>query len=276
MGKKLKITESQLKMLVENKNRKIVSEEPEQGRINAEFNLVYLVRGMYDKSILRSKRTGKYGLYSEKFKWMLQPDFVETNIDLMGEEEDKKIIIEFTNSDGKKFYVMYPVSMGTDMGTTNVEVLSQKQYAELGHEFQSIKPNEEPSTEMGNTDKVYEEGDMDEELDGPSKEEYFAKHGDDNMGWTGSSNKTYQDLPDGDYDDESYDDFDTLHAAYPDFHSHYSGKGNVDRARGMFDTYRNIRGPLRMKKIKRVDNELNESIKGYKTDFDRYLKGPKQ
>ena len=30
------------------------------------------------------------------------------------------------------------------------------------------------------------------------------------------------------------------------------------------------------KKIKRVNNELNESIKGYKTDFDRYLKGPKQ
>ena len=262
MGKKLKITESQLKMLVENKNRKIVSEEPEQGRINAEFNLVYLVRGMYDKSILRSKRTGKYGLYSEKFKWMLQPDFVETNIDLMGEEEDKKIIIEYTNSEGKKFYVMFPVSMGTDMGTPNVEVLSQKQYAKLGHEFQSIKPNEE--------------GDMDEELDGPSKEEYFAKHGEDNIGWTGSSNKTYQDLPDGDYDDESYDDFDTLHAAYPDFHSHYSGKGEVDRARGMFGTYRNIRGPLRMKKVRSVNNELNESIKGYKTDFDRYLKGPKQ
>jgi hypothetical protein len=120
------------------------------------------------------------------------------------------------------------------------------------------------------------EGYMDEELDGPSKEEYFAKHGDDNMGWTGSSNKTYQDLPDGDYDDESYDDFDTLHAAYPDFHSHYSGKGEVDRARGMFGTYRNIKGPLRMKKIKRVDNELNESIKGYKSDFDRYLKGPKK
>lgn len=31
-----------------------------------------------------------------------------------------------------------------------------------------------------------------------------------------------------------------------------------------------------MKKIKRMNNELNESIKGYKTDFDRYLKGPKQ
>ena len=45
------------------------------------------------------------------------------------------------------------------------------------------------------------EGYMDEEMDAPSKEEYFAKHGDDNIGWTGSSNKTYQDLPDGDYDD---------------------------------------------------------------------------
>ena len=162
MGKKLKITESQLKMLVESK--KIMSEQPEQGRINAEFNLVYLVRGMYDKSILRSKRTGKYGLYSEKFKWMLQPDFVETNIDLIGEEEDKKIIIEYTNSEGKKFYVMYPVEMNMGMEKPYVHVLNQKQYAELGHEFQSIKPNEEPSTEMGNTDKVYEEGDMDNEM----------------------------------------------------------------------------------------------------------------
>ena len=127
------------------------------------------------------------------------------------------------------------------------------------------------------------EGYMDEELDGPSKEEYFAKHGEDNIGWTGSSNKTYQDLPDGDYDDETYDDFDTLHSAYPNFHSHYSGKGEVDRARGMFGTYKNLRGPLRMKKRRSMDEMgmkengmMNESIKGYKTEFDRFLKKPKQ
>jgi hypothetical protein len=119
---------------------------------------------------------------------------------------------------------------------------------------------------------------MDEELDGPSREEYFAKHGDDNMGWTGSSNKTYQDLPDGDYDDETYDDFDTLHSAYPNFHSHYSGKGEVDRARGMFGTYKANRGPLRIKKRRPMDDMgmMNESIKQYKTEFDRFLKKPKQ
>jgi hypothetical protein len=119
---------------------------------------------------------------------------------------------------------------------------------------------------------------MDEELDGPSREEYFAKHGDDNMGWTGSSNKTYQDLPDGDYDDETYDDFDTLHSAYPNFHSHYSGKGEVDRARSMFGTYKANRGPLRIKKRRPMDDMgmMNESIKQYKTEFDRFLKKPKQ
>jgi hypothetical protein len=127
------------------------------------------------------------------------------------------------------------------------------------------------------------EGYMEEEIDGISKEDYFAKHGDDNMGWTGSSNKTYQDLPDGDYDDETYDDFDTLHGAYPDFHSHYSGKGEVDRARSMFDTYKANRGPLRMKKRRSMDemgmdedSMMNESIKQYKTEFDRFLKKPKQ
>ena len=115
------------------------------------------------------------------------------------------------------------------------------------------------------------EGYMDEEIDGPSKEEYFAKHGDDNMGWTGSSNKTYKDLPDGDYDDESYDDFDTLHAAHPDFHKHYSGNMGPDHARGMFKTYKNSRGPLRMKRVKHVDNEMNESIQKIKSQFKRFL-----
>jgi hypothetical protein len=136
-----------------------------------------------------------------------------------------------------------------------------------------------------NKNKIQEqnEGFVEEEMDGISKEEYFAKHGLDNIGWTGSSNKTYQDLPDGDYDDETYDDFDTLHNAYPDFHSHYSGKGEVDRARGMFDMYKANRGPLRMKKRRSMDEMgmeengmMNESIKKYKTEFDRFLKKPKQ
>jgi len=127
------------------------------------------------------------------------------------------------------------------------------------------------------------EGYMDEEIDGPSKEEYFAKHGDDIMGWTGSSNKTYQDLPDGDYDDESYEDFDSLHAAYPNFHKHYSGNIGPDHARKMFGTYKNLRGPLRIKKRRSMDEMgmkengmMNESIKQYKIEFDRFLKKPKQ
>ncbi len=124
-----------------------------------------------------------------------------------------------------------------------------------------------------NRNKIQEqnEGYVEEEIDGLSKEEYFAKHADSDMGWTGSSNKLYKDLPDGDYDDETYDDFDTLHSSYPDFHSHYSGKGEVDRARKMFDMYKNHRGPLRMKKKRPMDNELNESIQKIKSQFKRFL-----
>lgn len=140
-------------------------------------------------------------------------------------------------------------------------------------------------TLVENRNKIQEqnEGYVDEEMDGPSKEEYFAKHGEDNIGWTGSSNKTYQDLPDGDYDDESYEDFDTLHAAHPKFHKHYAGNMGTDYARKVFDMYKNSRGPLRMKKSRpmdemgmKEDGMMNESIKGYKTEFDRFLKSPKQ
>lgn len=60
-------------------------------------------------------------------------------------------------------------------------------------------------------------------LPNPDKEEYFARHGEDPMGWTGSSNGVYGELPDGDYDDETYDDFDTLHSARPEFFKHYTG-----------------------------------------------------
>jgi hypothetical protein len=139
---------------------------------------------------------------------------------------------------------------------------------------------------VGNKTRIQEqnEGYMDEEIDGPSKEEYFAKHGDDNVfGWTGSSNKTYQDLPDGDYDDETYDDFDTLHSAHPDFHKHYSGNMGPDHARKMFGTYKNHRGPLHIKRRRPMDEMgmeedgmMNESIKQYKTEFDRFLKKPKK
>ncbi len=115
------------------------------------------------------------------------------------------------------------------------------------------------------------EGYMDEEIDGPSKEEYLSRHGEDPMGWTGSSNKIYKDLPDGDYDDESYDDFDTLHNAHPEFHKHYSGNMGSEHAKGMFDTYKEKHGPLHIKRRRSTDTELNESIQKIKSQFKRFL-----
>jgi hypothetical protein len=46
----------------------------------------------------------------------------------------------------------------------------------------------------------------------------------------------------------------------------------------MFGTYKNLRGPLRIKKRRPMDemDMMNESIKQYKTEFDRFLKKPKQ
>ena len=143
-----------------------------------------------------------------------------------------------------------------------------------------------------NRNKIQEqnEGYMDEEIDGPSKEEYFARHfgGDADLRrpWEGSSKKVYMDLPDGDYDDETYDDFDTLHAAHPDFHKHYVGNtpdpDKVGRAKSLFDLHKR-RGPLHIKRRRPMDGMgmeedgmMNESIKQYKTEFDRFLKKPKQ
>lgn len=215
MSKKLKITEEQLKRLVENKNRQI--------KENEELNEIGL------------------GLIEWGTAKMIAPK-----------------VIEYLKEDSH------------DLSYFNVRWFTKALEQEL-------------NTLMENNVHDEKEGRMEEEIDESSKEEYFAKHGEDSMGWTGSSNKTYQDLPDGDYDDESYDDFDTLHKAYPNFHSHYSGKGEVDRARGMFDTYKNNRGPLRIKKRRpmdemgmKEDDMMNESVKGYKTEFERFLKSPKQ
>jgi hypothetical protein len=47
--------------------------------------------------------------------------------------------------------------------------------------------------------------------------------------------------------------------------------------------YKNHRGPLHIKRRRSMDemgmkedDMMNESIKGYKTEFDRFLKKPKQ
>jgi hypothetical protein len=92
------------------------------------------------------------------------------------------------------------------------------------------------------------------ELSEGDDEDYFARHGEKTV-WTGSSNKTYGELPNFDFDDETYDDFDSLHASYPNFHSHYSGSGNTEHAKSMFNTYKNMEGPLQIKKRRRVDNQ---------------------
>jgi hypothetical protein len=141
----------------------------------------------------------------------------------------------------------------------------------MGKKFKITEDQLKRLVENKNRIQEQNEGDMDEEIDGPSKEEYFAKHGEDVMGWTGSSNKTYKDLPDGDYDDESYDDFDTLHAAHPKFHKHYAGNAGTDHARKVFDMYKNSRGPLRMKKVKHMDNKINEAVEKIKSQFKRFM-----
>ena len=253
MGKKLKITESQLKMLVERKD---------------EHGILYL---------LRSKRSKEYGVFNKsKMDWEhgYQPSFTDTDMKLYETQNGDYVIIEkYTGIDDKSFYTLHEINPADDGGI--VKFLNTREHVDLVKDLKYVDTSNDslpPSEDMRkrNNDKVYEESDMDEEIDGPSKEEYFAKHGEDNMGWTGSSNKTYDNLPDGDYDDMSYDDFDTLHNEYPDFHKHYSGSNiGLDHARRIFDLYKNSKGPLRMKRMKK-------SIKQYKTEFERFLKGPKQ
>ena len=300
MGKKLKITESQLKMLVENKNRKIVSEQPEReleqnpiGELSNDFHIARKDEHgiLY---LLRSKRSKEYGVFNKsKMDWEhgYQPSFTDTDTKLYETQNGDYVIIEkYTGIDDKSFYTLHEINPANDGGIVGiVKFLNTREHVDLVKNLKDIDTSNDslpPSEDMRkrNNDKVYEESDMDEEIDGPSKEEYFAKHGEDNMGWTGSSNKTYDNLPDGDYDDMSYDDFDTLHNEYPDFHKHYSGSNiGLDHARRIFDLYKNSKGPLRMKRMKNMDEMgmeedgmMNESIKQYKTDFDSYLKGPKQ
>ena len=103
-------------------------------------------------------------------------------------------------------------------------------------------------------------------------ERYFAKHDKSPMGWTGSSNKLYKDLPDSDYDDESYDDFDTLHAAHPDFHKHYSGNMGHDHAKSMFGLEKEKHGPLHIKRKRQMENPLNEGKQILMNTFKKFIK----
>lgn len=105
-------------------------------------------------------------------------------------------------------------------------------------------------------------------------EKYFARHGEDPMGWSGSSNKLYgNDSEFGDdYDDETYDDFDTLHNTHPDFHKHYSGNMGPDHAKSMFDSYKEKHGPLRIKRKRQMENPLNEGKQILMNTFKKLIR----
>jgi hypothetical protein len=104
-------------------------------------------------------------------------------------------------------------------------------------------------------------------------ERYFAKHDKSPMGWSGSSNKLYKDLPDGDYDDETYDDFDTLHNTHPDFYQHYAGKrGELDYAKGLFNKEKEMHGPLHVKRRRQMENPLNEGKQILINTFKKLIK----
>jgi len=112
-------------------------------------------------------------------------------------------------------------------------------------------------------------------LNDPSDEKYFARHGEDPNGWTGSSNKVYhKDSPfNDDFDDETYDDFDTLHNAHPDFYKHYSGNNmGPEHAKKWFNTYKEKYGPLRIKRKKEMENPLNEGKQILINTFKKFIK----
>ena len=263
MYKNFNITESEkeqiLNRLKENgyrqpTNKKVISEQPEgDGDYQNEFNMAYKVMG-HDNLIMVTKdnrRDRFWGLLDRSnMKFVLHPNYEMTNLDNINVADEEKLAMEFTNPNGKKFYA---ILTQTHHKHDTVEIFSEEQFHELGHVIQPI--NE------------------DVELDESSDEKYFAKHDKSPMGWTGSSNKLYKDLPDGDYDDESYDDFDTLHNTHPDFHKHYSGKrGEPNDAKSMFGFEKEKHGPLRIKRKRQMENPLNEGKEILKDVFKKLIK----
>jgi len=110
-----------------------------------------------------------------------------------------------------------------------------------------------------------------------SDDMYFARHGEDPNGWTSSSNKMYRDNEFGnDFDDETYDDFDTLHNTHPDFHKHYIGNTSnpdkVSHAKSMFNTYKEKYGPLHIKRRRQMENPLNEGKQVLINTFKKLIK----
>jgi hypothetical protein len=189
MGKKLKITESQLKMLVENKNRKIVSEQPEneleqnpmrelsyefRTERKDEYGILYLLRG---------KKSGEFGVFNKsKMDWEhgYQPSFKESDIKLYQTQNgDHVLIAKFKGIGDKVFYTMQNVDSDDSMMDI-VKFLNTREHVEVVKNLKDIDTSDDslpPSNGMRkrNNDRVYEESDMDEEIDRPSKEEDFTK-----------------------------------------------------------------------------------------------------
>jgi len=178
MGKKLKITESQLKMLVENKNRKIVSEQPEDelnqnpiGELIYEFHpvskdkygILYLLRG---------KKSGEYGVFNKsKMDWEhgYQPSFKESGIKLyqtQNGDNELLLIAKYTGIGDKVFYTMQNVDSDDSM-IDIVKFLNTREHAEVVKKLKDLD-DDEPVDNGGfdekYNDKVYEEGDMDNEM----------------------------------------------------------------------------------------------------------------
>jgi hypothetical protein len=189
MGKKLKITESQLKMLVENKNRKIVSEQPENeleqnpiGELRNDFHIAGKDKHgiLY---LLRSKRSKEYGVFNKsKMDWEhgYQPSFTDTDMKLYETQNGDYVIIEkYTGIGDKSFYTLREIHPGDDAAVI-VKFLNTREHVGVVKNLKYIDTSDDslpPSNGMRkrNNDRVYEEGDMDEEIDGPSKEEDFTK-----------------------------------------------------------------------------------------------------
>ena len=126
MGKKLKITESQLKMLVESKNKKIMSEQPEDeleqnpiGELRNDFHIARKDEHgiLY---LLRSKRGKKYGVFNKsKMDWEhgYQPSFTESDMKLYETQNGGYVIIEkYTGIDDGAFYTLYEINPEDDGG----------------------------------------------------------------------------------------------------------------------------------------------------------------
>ena len=119
-----------------------------------------------------------------------------------------------------------------------------KQHQEKGYR----KPLNEQSTNSLN------------EMDRFDDEEYFGRHS-VNHPWTGGKttfNYTDDRFTDGDYEDESFDDYDMAVEKYPHFGRAYGGVLGDDESRNkygrqMFDIYKHMHGPLQVRRRKSIN-----------------------